>query len=390
MHRIIAVIFLFVFLFSLGAQSKPREVRVNLTGYARVPQFTLAFSLGSRLLIDNKNYELKSCAVFPAKKSLTTDKGKSLAFRQILIQTGGETLLTTRAGTQGFIGRMEITATDEGILIINTLPERDYLASVLGGEMGEAFCDEALKAQAVAIRSYFYAKKLRNRGSAYDVCNTDGVDMVYRGKSFASKRMYDIIAETKDLYLVQADGSPAQALFHSTSGGWILKDEVFSSDYFKPPAEPALCLDVDENGRPLAASSPYFEFSVSFTSQELGRLLSPLVKISRINDIRLKYFKGTECVDFIGLADEAYNIHWLKGFEFVSAIQQAGILELGSIQFLVEKQGDSFQFRGRGFGHQCGMSQYSAEALGRRGMSFKDILARYYPQYRLVKIGNME
>jgi stage II sporulation protein D len=256
--------------------------------------------------------------------------------------------------------------------------------------MGESFCDEALKAQAVAIRSYYYAKRLRNRGEAYDVSNTDGVDMVYRGTSFATPKMYEIIEVTGGLYLTRSDGSLALALFHSTSGGWILKDEVFSSDFYQPPSQPVLCRDVDEGGRPLASASPYFEFDITFSARELARLVSPLLKIAQVSDIELKYFTGSECVDFIGLKDEAYDTHWLKAFEFVSVIQQAGILELGSIQFYVEKEGGSFHFRGKGFGHQCGMSQYSAQALALSGMNFKDILARYYPQYRLVIIKDIE
>lgn len=376
--------------YSLGAQSLQGFVRVNLTGYARVSQFTLGLSQGSHILIDGKSYEMRTCDIFPGKQVLVTEREKTLRFSTIVIHPKDLTSFTTRLGTQYFKGRIRIQCVAEGILIVNTVPVLDYLASVLGGEMGSGFCEEALKAQAVAIRSYYFAKRQRNRDLAYDVCNTDGIDMVYRGADFATKKMYDIIAQTKDLYLIEGDGTIAVPLFHSTSGGWILKDKVFSSDFYNPPVRPVLSRDVDEQGTPLALSSPYFEFDVTFTQQQLTGALAPFLKINFISDIRLTYFEGTDCVDFIGLVDEADNIHWLKAFKFVSLLQQSGTLKLGSIQFGVEKQGDSFRFFGKGFGHQCGMSQYSADTLGRKGYGFREILLRYYPQFRLVKISDIE
>jgi SpoIID/LytB domain protein len=125
---------------------------------------------------------------------------------------------------------------------------------------------------------------------------------------------------------------------------------------------------------------------VNLSEGQLLRALRPNLKLTRLLDIRLRYFEGTECVDFIGLTDEAGSTHWIKGFSFVSLVQRRLTLGLGSIRFSVQKQGDSFRFTGMGFGHQCGMSQYSADSLARRGYGFKDILRRYYPRYRLVEI----
>ncbi|MBN1799325.1 MAG: SpoIID/LytB domain-containing protein [Spirochaetales bacterium] len=390
MRFVLTVLIILFNSYSLGAQSLQGLVRVNLTGYAHVPQFTLGFSKGSHILINSEDHEMSSCDIYPEKQLLVTDQGQTVRFNTIVIRPKDVTSFTTRLGTQYFKGHIQILAVEDGVLIVNTVPVPDYLASVLGGEMGGAFCDEALKAQAVAIRSYYFAKKQRNKDMAYDVCNTDGIDMVYRGTAFATQKMYDIISQTKDLYLIQGDGNVAVPLFHSTSGGWILKDEVFSSDYYNPPIRPVLRKDVDDRGAPLALASPYFEFDVTFTSQEIARALSPFLKINNISDIKLTYFEGTECVDFIGLVDGSDNIHWLKAFKFVSLIQQSGTLKLGSIQFVVKKQGDSFRFIGKGFGHQCGMSQFSADALGRNGCGFREILLRYYPQYRLVKISDIE
>jgi stage II sporulation protein D len=368
MRFIFFVLILLSSSFSLGAQTSQGLVRVNLTGYAHVPQFTLGFSKGSRIVINSE----------------------ALRFSTVVIRPQNLTSFTTYMGTQYFKGYIQIIVEEEGILIVNTLTLPDYLASVLGGEMGSAFCDEALKAQAVAIRSYYFAQKQHNKDLLYDVCNTDGIDMVYRGTTFATQRMYDIIKQTEDLYLVQSDGNLAKPLFHSTSGGWILKDAVFSSDFYNPPSQPVLRKDVDERGMPLASASPYFEFDVRFSSQELTRALSPLLKVKYISGIKLTYFTGTECVDFIGLVDGSDNVHWLKAFKFVSLIQQSGTLKLRSIQFVVQKEGGFFRFVGKGFGHQCGMSQFSADALGRSGYNFREILLRYYPQYRLVKIDNIE
>jgi stage II sporulation protein D len=388
MHRLLCIICMVADLCVCPALGAEDLARVNLTGYAQVPEFALTISPGSRVTVNGRVVPTRTCRVLPPKKLLITAKDARMALELITIEpaAGKVTGFTTPLGTQEFLGRIEIRNTSDGILIINTLPVRDYLASVLGGEMGGAFHDEALKAQAVAVRSYYYAKRRMNRRQTYDVCNTDGIDMVYRGSGFATPKMYEILDSTNNLYLVGADGTPALALFHSTSGGLILKDEVFSSDFYSPPREPVLCADTDKKGRPLAASSPYFEFEVTLREDQLLRALGPTLKLGRLLEIRLRCFEGTECVDFVGLVDENGSTHWLKGFSFVSMVQQRVTLRLGSIRFKVQKEGDSFRFTGTGFGHQCGMSQYSADKLARGGCGFREILRRYYPQYRLVKI----
>ncbi len=388
MRRIFFLLVMIGTVCGVSAQDGSDLARVNLSGYAYVPEFTLTFSPGSRINIDGRRVSMRSCRILPAQKSLVTEKSGRLIFELVTIRpaNGDVTGFTTPVGTQQFRGRIEIRAADEGILIINTLPVRDYLASVLGGEMGENFRDEALKAQAVAIRSYYYAKRRLNRRQAFDVSNTDGVDMVYRGSGFATDKMYEIMKQTAGLFLVGPDERPALALFHSTSGGLILKDKVFTSDFYNPPQEPVLRKDTDEKGRPLASSSPYFTFDITLSGEQLIRALYPVVRLSRLTDIRLRYFPGTACVDFIGLIDQDGNTHWIKGFNFVSLVQQHITLGLGSIDFSVQKQGGRFRFTGRGFGHQCGMSQYSAEKLAQGGYGFKQILRRYYPQYKLVAI----
>ena len=65
--------------------------------------------------------------------------------------------------------------------------------------------------------------------------------------------------------------------------------------------------------------------------------------------------------------------------------QRHGINDLQSIQFNIEKIGDNYFFTGRGFGHFCGMSQYSAEELAKNGYNYEQILKKYYPDYKIKR-----
>jgi stage II sporulation protein D len=310
---------------------------------------------------------------------------KTIKIENINIFTKDKTIFNSFAGDQEYKGDFYITNVDDKLKIINEVLIDDYFASVLGSEMGGEFSMESLKASAIAIRTYFYKKKRNYINYDYDINNADGIDMVYRGSFYATKKMYQAFKETENLFLVDNNDNLVLPLFHSTSGGIILKDIVMKSGFNDNIDNPVLLYDVDEKNIPLSIKSPYFKFNTVLTSENLKNILSTKIKTSVIQNIKLKYFSNTKCVDFIGFENNSSKIFWLKGFEFISLAQKKGFYNLRSIQFRVDKINDNYYFIGSGFGHLCGMSQYSAEKLARNGYNFTFILKKYYPNYEIKR-----
>jgi len=384
------ILILIIIIFSLNIYCI-EFVKVNIIGYPRLTDFFIKLDENAILSIDGKKHISRILHIYNNERFVIIDNDTRIYFKEILIkQKTGLSIINCEYGDQDYRGDFKIRSDEKGISIINIVKLEDYFASVLGSEMGDAFSFETLKAQAIAIRTYFYNKSRRYTDKDFDINNADGMDMVYRGASFASKNMYRAFEETKEFFLVDKSGSLGLPLFHSTSGGVILKNEVMNSDFYDDIKEPVLVYDIDDEGKFLSIDSPYYEFEAFFDEKALRDIIISKIKINKIKDIKVKYFNNTECVDFIGFIDENSKVHWIKGYSFVSMAYKKGYHKLRSIQFNIKKINNLYVFTGKGFGHLCGMSQYSAEHLARDGGTYIDILNKYYPQYKIKLIKNID
>ena len=138
----------------------------------------------------------------------------------ILFLPGGSPLLLDRA----YRGQIEVGVTAQKLDAINVVGLEQYLAGVVPREMPSAWPEEALKAQAVAARSYALARRVG--GKVFDLY-ADVRSQVYGGISGEHARATAAIDATAGEVLLW-EGKPIDALFHSTSGGSTLDAvEVF-------------------------------------------------------------------------------------------------------------------------------------------------------------------
>ena len=125
---------------------------------------------------------------------------------------------------RAYRGQISVSATGQKLDAVNILGLEQYLQGVVAQEMPSAWPDEALKAQAVAARSYALAHRLS--GKAFDLY-ADVRSQVYGGIAGESVRTTAAVQATKGQVLLW-EGKPIDALFHSTSGGATLDAaEVF-------------------------------------------------------------------------------------------------------------------------------------------------------------------
>ena len=117
-------------------------------------------------------------------------------------------------GQKRYPGKLNLIVLDSEILVINILGIEKYLSSVVGSEMPTKWPFEALKAQAIASRTY----ALKQKGNYfYDIDSTQK-NQVYNGLESRTFKTIRAVRSTRSLVLIHKN-KLINALFHSSSGG---------------------------------------------------------------------------------------------------------------------------------------------------------------------------
>lgn len=273
-----------------------------------------------------------------------------------------------------YSSNMNIKVKREETGIIETVPFEEYIVGVLAGEMPSNFEEEALKAQAVAARTYVMKKLNNNFNKDYDVVDTVE-NQVYISDEELRKTWQDqyqerinkfrkAVVETKGEYLTY-NGEVIEALFFSTSVGKTENsEEIFSK---KLP----YLRSVDSSWD--AEVSPVFNDSFEFSLQEFYERLN----IKYNDKISFKIIKTT--------STGRIKTVKINGIEF-SGSSIFDLLDLRSTFFDINQVGNNVIVNTKGYGHGVGMSQYGAQAMAKKGYNYKDILSYYYQGTKLQKI----
>ncbi|MBJ6361897.1 stage II sporulation protein D [Paenibacillus sp. MAHUQ-46] len=246
------------------------------------------------------------------------------------------------------------------------VPLELYVRGVLAGEMPADFELEALKAQAIAARTYI-VRHMTN-GLKEPVQITDTVqDQVYiplkkLEKHWGSEteeklaKLTQAVEETTG-QIITYKGEPIEALFFSTSNGYTENSE----DYWANPV-------------------PYLRSVAS----PWDVTLSPKYKQTatmRLSEFRsrLGVGKGAEKSLKVLSYTEGRRVKQVKvGNKNLTGREFREKLGLGSSQFTWDIQGNWITFTTFGYGHGVGMSQWGADAMAKRGRTASQIIAHYY------------
>lgn len=255
---------------------------------------------------------------------------------------------------------------------IDIVPIEEYVVGVLAGEMPVEFELEALKAQAVAARSYVMIQVERNINNDYDVVDTV-TNQVYLDKNYLMtvwkesytdniNKIKTAVLSTKGEY-ISYEGKVAEALFFSTSPGITENSEdVFSSKV-------AYLRSVDSSWDEI---SPVYNTIKTFTLQEFYKLLGLEYK-EKLN-IEILQTTQTGRIQSIRI-----NGKQLTGNTVCSK------LSLRSTYFEIIQDGTKVIIKNKGYGHGVGMSQYGAEGMAKAGYNYEDILKHYYTGIEIKK-----
>jgi len=266
-------------------------------------------------------------------------------------------------GQKRFPGKLNLFVLDSEVLVVNVLGIEKYLSSVVGSEMPTKWPIEALKAQAIASRTYALKQKGNN---LFDIDSTQK-NQVYNGLESRTYKTIRAVKSTRSLVLTYKN-KLISALFHSSSGGMTENSQdVWENKY------PYLSSvkDFDKN-------NPKIRWQKKFSSNELTNLFP---EIGGLRDMEIPDITSTGRVKNVKLIG-AYGSDQMSG---VALRKRLGLnSNFVRFKFFEEElnnntpQKNGLIVFGQGSGHGVGMSQWGAKYLASKGQKAERILKHFY------------
>jgi stage II sporulation protein D len=293
-------------------------------------------------------------------------------------------------------GRLQVAVNGSALQAINYVDLESYLPSVVGSEMPASWPQAALRAQAVAARTY--ALRQRSASKPFDVRATVA-SQVYKGVEAETPATREAVASTRGEVLMYG-GSLVNAVFHSSSGG---STENSGDLWIQQLPYLVSVPDVDQDSpvsrwqqrlEPLALTKAFVEIGGANRIEVLSTTSSGRVRQARvIGPGGTLVLTGAELRSRLGLRSTLVRFELVGPDVASSQLPSSGPPILpplsGSpaplpdapaplpIQAPIQAPQATLLAVGRGFGHGVGMSQWGAYALAQRGEGYPEIL-RYY------------
>lgn len=268
----------------------------------------------------------------------------------------------------------ELIRVKKGDDTIISIPLEEYIIGVVAGEMPASFEKEALKAQAVASRSYVLKKIEQNKNNDFDITD-DILNQVYiddnkmKEKWGNNYEMYlnkitEAVKETEGEYLTY-NNEVIEAFFFSTSSGITENsEEVFST---------ALPYLRSVESKWDSEVSPVFNSKNIFTISEFCTNLS--IECNTNLEIKNILYNNSGSIKSIEINNQI--------FSGTDVRQKLG---LKSTNFTIEQNGNYVEINTKGYGHGVGMSQYGAQGMAKEGYTYDQILKYYYKDVEISKL----
>ena len=263
---------------------------------------------------------------------------------------------------------------------ISTLKISDYLIGVLHKEMSGKWPKEALKAQAVATRSYTLAQIFARNNEEFDL-EGSVLDQDFQWVTPSERSKPEILNwqraldETKDIILVGSDGKALKAYYHADCGGeTTVPDLVWGPKGEFQSVKDPVCEKRRANHWHFSVPKSEIQRKIASEDSEHGKLKFDWVKSTF--DRRVTWVEWT--AGFTGTAQDAWKL--ISGQNFRRLL---GFDKLKSTRFKAEDRGNSMYFEGQGFGHGVGLCQWGSRDWANQGWNVWKILNHYYPKAKI-------
>lgn len=433
MKRVLLFLTILISLMTISTSAKSDDLTINIKIKSSSEGYDLTSEDGFELVTEGK-----TVLPIPSKNihlyyenglMIKTDSGFYGPYENSMVASKNN---ITSVGNRKYNGSFYLDAVNKAL--INNVSLEEYIYSVVSSEMGSSFEMDALKAQAVAARSYAISNLKKYIKHGYNLTN-DIYSQVYLGVNNVNDKIRKAVDETKGL-VAFFNGEVVNATYSSSNGGVIASsEEVWGNKY------PYLVVKSD----PYSTNTPNVDWKVEVTRDNLDEILAQKTNkrnftglklqkngLGRVNNVIVSYndedvklsankfrllfgsskFRSTlfdvnKKVESINakpmLVKEktievastpgpnegvVFDIVKLTDDELkkISKVQNLGIsvpnsAEAGG-QNIIETAVDfseKYVFYGKGFGHSVGLSQFGANEMAKQGFKYLDILNFYYP-----------
>jgi stage II sporulation protein D len=366
MRRMVVIVAIALFAGICSAQQPDVRVRLlslyRLSQIAIVPGTNTSFSWNASSI----RTPLHAPAVVRARDGRIEVEAQD---RMSILLFGDFRIVSDSARTMVPHVPVEVSARNGSLRIIGRFPLEDYVAAVLQGETAGQMPPNALKALAVAIRSYATHFRERHKDEGFDFCDTTHCQYL-RTDIVASVRA--AVDQTSG-ELLWDKGVPLAAYYHKDCGG---RTEAAAVVW---PDQASQALTSHQDSYCVRATTAW---RAELTRADLDRMLTPAgLALPRGWD-RITIFRrtpsGRALTLRIGFGSAQQGVP-VSASSFRFAIGRSlGWSTLKSDWYDVNHAGDRFVFTGRGVGHGVGLCQTGAAEMARQGKTYREILAFYY------------
>jgi stage II sporulation protein D len=259
--------------------------------------------------------------------------------------------------------------------LVNSVPMESYIMTLLSKEMNGTWPVEALKAQAVAARTYAYQRMVATGGGQEKLYHLESSDQVSGSFFDITENTLKASKETAGEILVGPTGKVVPAFFHSKCGGKTLRpDQVWGG--------------VEEGYRSVNCTfchkTGMKDWKHGIERKKLRDMVDQVLK--------RYYSEQTQQGEIKLLSDSLDNselrlyvgdrLHIIKK-SYLRNMAGRELLPSNNFQMVMEKGG--IEVRGHGYGHGVGLCQLGALELAKRGYDYRQILAFYFPRHKMKK-----
>jgi stage II sporulation protein D (peptidoglycan lytic transglycosylase) len=264
-----------------------------------------------------------------------------------------------------FSGRLEVVVRQGRLLPRVTVQEEVAIQQILRAEMAGAQELEALKAQAILVRSYLRTATRRHQNDGYDFCDSTHCQFFTDFKT-ADDRFRQAAITTRGLVLTFL-GKSFQPLYTAACGGQTLA-RFSDTDQTKQGADyPYRSVSCR-----FCVRHPLFEWETTIAKQELLRALKEESAMD-----------PTKVLASLAEPGETGELGALKQATRIQVGRVLGWNIIRSNRYSIELQSDPVKIKGHGSGHNFGFCQAGAIELSKQGKSMSEILSFYFPGSRI-------
>lgn len=285
-------------------------------------------------------------------------------------------------GEKQLPNRFEVRPSKKGLEVVAELPLEVYLKGVVPEEMPASWPLEALKAQAVAARSFALRRAEESRKRSFDV-DASIVDQVYKFsdenallKSF--EKAYRAVQETRGEVLLDKRRKILKA-FYSADCGCQSEDPRFvwgQLEDFKSVKDPSC-----KKRKPL-------DWSLSLKRQQIRHALNREFDLPATTSLRAIHVAGRTPSGRVSEVVAVVDVQGKRRRQSIPSQQFRRIIgfdKMLSTQFSLHWLANELTIRGQGMGHGVGLCQTGARTLAEDGRSYRDILRLFYPNAELTR-----